>query len=45
MKHNEHNQIAKKLIFCIPYQSFNVRILLQITNVCHQQRQSVFFRM
>ena len=44
MKHNEHNQIAKKLIFCIPYQSFHVRIL-QITNVCHQQRQSVCFRM
>ena len=32
-KNDEHYEIAKKLIFCIPYQSFNVKMLLQITNV------------
>ena len=40
-KTDEHNQIAKKLIVCIPHQSFNVKMLLQITNACYQQHQSV----
>ena len=45
MKHNitnVHNQVAKKLIFCIPYQTFNVKMFFQITNVCYKQYRSVF---
>ena len=33
-KNDEHYQIAKQLIFCIPYQSFNVKMFFQITNIC-----------
>ena len=32
-KNDKHYQIAEKLVFCIPYQSFSVKMLLQITNV------------
>ena len=41
-KNNEYYQIAKKLIFCVSYQSFNVKMILQITNVWYQQHRSVF---
>ena len=39
---DEHNQIAKKLIFYTPYQPFNVKMLLEITNMCYQQHRSIF---
>ena len=41
-KNDDGNQIAKKGIFCFLYQSFNVRIFLQITNVYYQQHWAVY---
>ena len=41
-KNDQHNQIAKKLIFCFPYKTFNFKMLLQNTNVCYQQSGSFY---